>query len=120
MMNYSTANAPATPAFPLPPELFISVCANLTTDDLIAASQVCRAWRQTILDAPLLWSELDGIDLTRAGAPKRVEVILGRAKGGLRAIEFGGAGVEEGPRTIREDDARSELMVSLIDGLPRA
>jgi len=78
-----------TSAFPLPLELFTQVGSYLSTDDLINATHVSQGWRKTLIGTPLLWTELDGVDLTRPGAVERVESLLGRANGGLKRLEIG-------------------------------
>lgn len=75
--------------FPLPPELFVLAANHLPTDDLITASHVSSKWRRTLLGNPKLWSNLDGVDLTKPRVLDRAKACLQRTDGQLSSLELG-------------------------------
>ena len=100
-------------SFPLPPELFTQLCAHLSPSDLINATHVSRSWRHTLINTPLLWTDLLGVDLTHARAVDRAESLLGRAHGGLARLEVGLPMNEGWMDDWKENPANVEMMVSL-------
>ncbi|EJD33536.1 hypothetical protein AURDEDRAFT_131633, partial [Auricularia subglabra TFB-10046 SS5] len=45
----------------VPPELWCQIWAFLPMEDIVAASQTCKAWRSAALGCPTLWREVDYI-----------------------------------------------------------
>lgn len=99
--------------FPLPPELFTQVCAHLSPSDLVVATHVSRSWRHALVNTPLLWSELVGVDLTHPKAIDRAEAVLGRAKGGLVKLQVGLPMNEEFIEQWKDHPLNVEMAVSV-------
>jgi hypothetical protein len=99
-------------AFPLPLELFIQVGSYLSTDDLINATHVSQSWRKTLIGTPLLWAELDGVDLTKSSALGRAETLLARANGGLTKLHVGLPNDKEKIEAYEEQDENYAWAVS--------
>ena len=70
----------ATSLHNLPDELRIGIMSHLPTADLVSASHVCVQWRQTILSAPLLWSNLDLNCLKRPWPASAIQKLVQRSE----------------------------------------
>lgn len=99
--------------FSLPTELFVLVAAQLEHDDLIAATQVCQSWRNTLVDAVLLWNKSLSIDLTKDHAVDRARELVSRAKGGLAALRFTVPNEIEEAEDSLEDDTFTNIVSDL-------